>query len=113
MAAKSLRLKASWPGRWGPTVAAAMAPPLLGWRALPTPIGAPAGCRDPSRAFRRPFRMLGHRMSGWSRARVQLCGRFAVQIDGGRVEDRLPGRRGRPVLADLVGRRGGGGARAG
>jgi SARP family transcriptional regulator, regulator of embCAB operon len=50
--------------------------------------------------------MLGHRMSGWSRARVQLCGRFAVQIDGGRVEDRLPGRRGRLLFAYLVVHRG-------
>jgi DNA-binding SARP family transcriptional activator len=50
--------------------------------------------------------MLGHRMSGWSRARVQLCGRFAVQIDGDRVEDRLPGRRGRLLFAYLVVHRG-------
>jgi SARP family transcriptional regulator, regulator of embCAB operon len=50
--------------------------------------------------------MLGHRMSGWSRARVQLCGRFAVEIDGDRVEDRLPGRRGRLLFAYLVLHRG-------
>ena len=45
-------------------------------------------------------------MSGWSSARVQLCGRFAVQIDGDRVEDRLPGRRGRLLFAYLVVHRG-------
>ena len=45
-------------------------------------------------------------MSGWSRARVQLCGRFAVEVDGDRIEDRLPGRRGRLLFADLVLRRG-------
>jgi DNA-binding SARP family transcriptional activator len=50
--------------------------------------------------------MLGHRMSGWSRARVQLCGRFAVEVDGDRVEDRLPGRRGRLLFAYLVLHRG-------
>jgi DNA-binding SARP family transcriptional activator len=50
--------------------------------------------------------MLGHRMSGWSRGRVQLCGRFAVELDGDRVEDRLPGRRGRLLFAYLVLHRG-------
>ena len=45
-------------------------------------------------------------MSGWSRTRVQLCGRFAVELDGDRVEDRLPGRRGRLLFAYLVLHRG-------
>jgi DNA-binding SARP family transcriptional activator len=34
--------------------------------------------------------------------RVQLCGRFAVERDGRRVEDRLPGRQGRLLLAYLA-----------
>ena len=45
-------------------------------------------------------------MSGWSRARIQLCGRFVADIDGCRVEDTLPGRRGRLVFAYLVLNRG-------
>jgi SARP family transcriptional regulator, regulator of embCAB operon len=45
-------------------------------------------------------------MSGWSRARVQLCGRLAVEVDGDRVEDRLPGRRGRLLFAYLALHRG-------
>jgi SARP family transcriptional regulator, regulator of embCAB operon len=45
-------------------------------------------------------------MSGWSRARVQLCGRLAVEVDGVRIEDRLPGRRGRLLFAYLVLHRG-------
>jgi DNA-binding SARP family transcriptional activator len=43
-------------------------------------------------------------MSGW--ARIQLCGRLAVEIDGCRIEDRLPGRRGRVLFAYLVLNRG-------
>jgi SARP family transcriptional regulator, regulator of embCAB operon len=42
------------------------------------------------------------RMSGWTKARIQLCGRFVVDIDGSRIEDRLPGRRGRVLFAYLV-----------
>lgn len=34
--------------------------------------------------------------------RIQLCGRFAVEIRGERVEGRLPGRLGRMLLANLV-----------
>jgi SARP family transcriptional regulator, regulator of embCAB operon len=45
-------------------------------------------------------------MGEWSKARIQLCGRFAVEIDGFRIEDRLPGRRGRAVFAYLVLNRG-------
>jgi DNA-binding SARP family transcriptional activator len=35
-----------------------------------------------------------------------LCGRFAVEVDGDRIEDRLPGRRGRLLFAYLVLHRG-------
>ena len=45
-------------------------------------------------------------MSGSSEARIQLCGRYAVVIDGSRVEDRLPGRRGRLLFAHLALNRG-------
>lgn len=34
--------------------------------------------------------------------RIQLCGRFAVEIDGERVEEALPGRQGRLLLARLA-----------
>ena len=44
-------------------------------------------------------------MSGSSEARIQLCGRYAV-VDGARVEDRLPGRRGRLLFAYLALNRG-------
>jgi SARP family transcriptional regulator, regulator of embCAB operon len=36
---------------------------------------------------------------------VQLCGRFVVELDDRRVEDELPGRQGRLVLAFLVAHR--------
>jgi DNA-binding SARP family transcriptional activator len=36
--------------------------------------------------------------------RVQLCGRFVVRVRGERVEDRLPGRQGRLLLAYLAAR---------
>jgi DNA-binding SARP family transcriptional activator len=45
-------------------------------------------------------------MSGWAKARIQLCGRFVVDIDGVRIEDRLPGRRGRVLFAYLALNRG-------
>jgi DNA-binding SARP family transcriptional activator len=45
-------------------------------------------------------------MSGWATARIQLCGRFAVELDGARVEGALPGRRGRVLFAYLVLNRG-------
>jgi SARP family transcriptional regulator, regulator of embCAB operon len=38
-------------------------------------------------------------MSGWSKARIQLCGRYVVDVDGSRIEDTLPGRRGRVLFA--------------
>ena len=44
--------------------------------------------------------------SAWTRARVQLCGRFVVEVDGARVEARLPGRGGRILFAYLVLHRG-------
>src|SRR5919198_6234542 len=34
--------------------------------------------------------------------RIQLCGRFVVELDGGRVEDALPGAKGRLLFAYLV-----------
>jgi DNA-binding SARP family transcriptional activator len=45
-------------------------------------------------------------MGGWATARIQLCGRFVVEIDGSRIEDRLPGRRRRVLFAYLVLNRG-------
>jgi len=45
-------------------------------------------------------------MSEWTTARIQLCGRFVAEIDGSRLEDALPGRRGRVVFAYLVLNRG-------
>jgi DNA-binding SARP family transcriptional activator len=45
-------------------------------------------------------------MSGWAKARIQLCGRFVVDMDGARIEDMLPGRRGRALFAYLVLNRG-------
>jgi DNA-binding SARP family transcriptional activator len=40
-----------------------------------------------------------------SRAKVQLCGRFVVELEGRRLEDQLPGRQGRLLLAFLVANR--------
>ena len=45
-------------------------------------------------------------MGEWTKARIQLCGRFVAEIDGSRVEDTLPGRRGRLLFAYLVLNRG-------
>jgi DNA-binding SARP family transcriptional activator len=45
-------------------------------------------------------------MSGEAEARIQHCGRFVVVIDGSRVDDTLPGRRGRVLFAYLVLNRG-------
>ena len=45
-------------------------------------------------------------MGEWTTARVQLCGRFAVGINGSRIEHMLPGRRGRVLFAYLVLNRG-------
>ena len=41
-------------------------------------------------------------MSEWATARIHLCGRFVADIDGSRIEDALPGRRGRILFAYLV-----------
>jgi SARP family transcriptional regulator, regulator of embCAB operon len=45
-------------------------------------------------------------MSGWARSRIQLCGRYAVEVDGVRIEGTLPGRRGRVLFAYLALQRG-------
>ena len=45
-------------------------------------------------------------MSGWARAEIQLCGRFVVEIDGSRIENALPGHKGRILFAYLVLNRG-------
>jgi DNA-binding SARP family transcriptional activator len=45
-------------------------------------------------------------MGEWATARIQLCGRFVVVIDGARVEQELPGRRGRILFAYLALHRG-------
>jgi DNA-binding SARP family transcriptional activator len=45
-------------------------------------------------------------MSAKGKARIQLCGHFVVDIDGSRIEDTLPGRRGRALFAYLVLNRG-------
>ena len=41
-------------------------------------------------------------MGEWTKARIQLCGRFVADIDGSRVEGTLPGRRGRILFAYLT-----------
>ena len=45
-------------------------------------------------------------MGEWTKARIQLCGRFVAEMDDSRVEDMLPGRRGRVLFAYLVLNRG-------
>lgn len=40
-----------------------------------------------------------------ARTKVQLCGKFFVEIDGERVEERLPGRQGRLLFAFLAANR--------
>jgi SARP family transcriptional regulator, regulator of embCAB operon len=40
-----------------------------------------------------------------ARTKVQLCGKLAVELDGERVEERLPGRQGRLLFAYLVANR--------
>lgn len=45
-------------------------------------------------------------MTGWAKARIQLCGHFVVDIDGSRIEEALPGRKGRVLFAYLVLNRG-------
>jgi DNA-binding SARP family transcriptional activator len=41
-------------------------------------------------------------MGGRAQTRIQLCGRFVVELDGRRVEAALPGAKGRLLLAYLV-----------
>jgi SARP family transcriptional regulator, regulator of embCAB operon len=48
----------------------------------------------------------GRLMGQWTKARIQLCGRFVADIDGSRIEDVLPGRIGRVLFAYLVLNRG-------
>ena len=45
-------------------------------------------------------------MAEWATARIQLCGRLVAVIDGSRIEDMLPGRKGRVLFAYLVLNRG-------
>lgn len=42
---------------------------------------------------------------GSSNTRIQLCGRLAVEVEGRRIEDALPGRQGRLLFAYLVAER--------
>jgi SARP family transcriptional regulator, regulator of embCAB operon len=48
----------------------------------------------------------GRLTNGWTEAWIQLCGRFVVVIDDHRIEDALPGSRGRTLFAYLVLNRG-------
>jgi DNA-binding SARP family transcriptional activator len=41
-------------------------------------------------------------MGQWTKARIQLCGRYVANIDGCRIEDALPGRLGRVLFAYLI-----------
>jgi DNA-binding SARP family transcriptional activator len=45
-------------------------------------------------------------VSAWAEVRIQLCGRYVVDVDGARIEAALPGRRGRVLFAYLVLNRG-------
>src|SRR4051812_42061753 len=116
MASKSLALKASWPLRWISTFADVMAPPRrYGWSSRRSACG-----RRFARTLLAPFPVLSvgwrhesdedrcrdHVMGEWAEAKIQLCGRFVVDIDGYRLEAALPGRRGRALFAYLVLERG-------
>ena len=48
---------------------------------------------------------VGETLAEAPRARIQLCGRLVAEIDGRRIEDGLPGRRGRLLFAYLVANR--------
>jgi DNA-binding SARP family transcriptional activator len=50
-------------------------------------------------------RHWGYLGAGLAPTRIQLCGRFALTIDSRRVEDQLPGRQGRLLLAFLAANR--------
>src|SRR5215210_723096 len=75
--------------QWSSAIARTLPEPF---RRLAAVVGGPS-----------PARLL---MSGWADARIQLCGRFVVVIDGARIEEALPGRRGRALFAFLVLNRG-------
>src|SRR3954451_23050921 len=45
-------------------------------------------------------------MGEWAQAKIQLCGRFVVEIDGHRIEAAVPGRPGSALFAYLVFERG-------
>jgi DNA-binding SARP family transcriptional activator len=45
-------------------------------------------------------------MSAPTSVRIELCGRFVVELDGRRLERKLPGRQGRLLVAYLATRRG-------
>ena len=50
----------------------------------------------------RMLRASDYRPSVAAEARIQLCGRFAIEVDGVRLETRLPGRQGRLLFAYLA-----------
>ncbi len=50
----------------------------------------------------RPCGYLGETLAGDGGTRIQLCGRLVVELAGRRVEDELPGRQGRLLLAYLA-----------
>jgi len=50
-------------------------------------------------------RRWGYLGAGLAPTRIQLCGRFALTVGGRRVEDRLPGRQGRVLVAFLAANR--------
>ena len=51
----------------------------------------------------RPWAYLGASLA--DRVRIQLCGTLAVEIDGERLEDELPGRQGRLLITYLIANR--------
>src|SRR5581483_11599168 len=52
---------------------------------------------------RKPWAYLGASLT--DRVRIQLCGTLAIEVDGERLEDHLPGRQGRLLLTYLVAHR--------
>jgi pentatricopeptide repeat protein len=51
----------------------------------------------------KPWAYLGASLA--DRVRIQLCGTLAIEVDGERLEDQLPGRQGRLLLSYLVAHR--------
>lgn len=51
----------------------------------------------------KPWAYLGASLA--DRVRIQLCGTLAIEVDGERLEDKLPGRQGRLLLTYLVAHR--------